>query len=244
MERGAKKRHLPFLTSKARAFTLYGIDATDDEFIEVAYGVWREIGNIATETHRYFVSVPEDFIIELPVQVEFIQSVTLVDQPPLITSFDSSGSKDSNVFSYQESSNLPELNQSITSSPGKSVNYLVESSNTIRVTSPDLLSRGLMIVYTTIDTDKDGLPILNDKEVAAIAAETTKRLLFRKAFQGVGLKDKTTMVLLQTITQEADRLMASAKINENISDDAIDKLLDIKTTFDRKVFGSRKNLLD
>ena len=98
-----------------------------------------------------------------------------------------------------------------------------------------------MIVYRSLLVNEDdGLPLLNDKEVAAIAAEVTRREVARQAFQGI--KGKAEM--LSYIEKEANRLMAAAKIDEYINDDAIDQILDIKTTFDRKIYGRRYNPLN
>lgn len=244
MERQAKKRHLPFLTSKAKAQQLYGLDMTEDDFIEMAYDVWRTIGNIATTVERYYIKVPGDFIIEIPKQAEFIDSVTIIDERNIMESFDSSGSKDRNIFPYQERNNLPTINQSITMSRGKSVNYTNEGNNSIRITSIDALNRDVMVVYRSFDTDEDGLPFLNDKEVAAVAAGVAKREMVKKAFMGVALKDKTSVALLQYITAESARLLTAAKIDENITDDAIDKMLDVKTSWDRKQYGRRFHLIN
>jgi hypothetical protein len=178
------------------------------------------------------------------VHVEFIESVTVVNEKSIIESFDSGGSKDRNVYAYQEKSNLPSIDQSITKSNGRAVNYIPVGNNSIKITSAETLSRDLMVVYRMIDLDDDGLPLLNDKEVEGIAAEVAKRDLIRKAFQGVGLKDKSNMTILQYMTTEANRLMTAAKIDENLTDDAINKMLDIQTSWDRKVYNSRFNLIN
>lgn len=244
MERQAKKRHLPFLTAKVKAQQRYALDMNQDDFIEMAYDIWRELGNIATLVDRYYAKVPEDFVIELPMQAEFVESVTIINEQNVINSFDSSGIKDNNVFSYQERSNLPELNQSITNSPGKSINYITMGNNSIKITSPYAISRDIMIVYRTIDLDVDGLPLLNDKEVDAIAAEVAKRDMVRRGFLGIGLKNKVDQTMLQYIIAEANRLIPAAKISENITDDDIDKMLDIQTSWDRKHYGRRFNSIN
>ncbi len=244
MERQAKKRHLPFLTTKVKAQQLYALDMNQDDFIEMAYDVWRSIGNIATRVNRYYAKVPNDFIIELPPQMEFIDSVSIINEQKIINSFDSSGAKDRNVFSYQERSNLPEINQSITKTPGKSVNYITMDNNSIKITSADAIHRDIMIVYKSLDLDEDGLPLLNDKEVEAISAEVAKRNLIRKGFQGAALKDKSFNVMLQYISNEAIRLMTAAKIAERITDDDIDKMLDVQTSWDRKQYNRRYSTLN
>jgi hypothetical protein len=244
MERIAKKRHLPFLTSKAKAKQRYALDMKTDEFIEMAYDVWRSIGNIATTVTRYFTKVPDDMIVEIPQNAEFIQSVTSVDQQAVVTTFDSGGEKERHVPAVSVRSNTPERNQSLTTSPGESINYTVLDENTIQITSPNMINNDIMIVYNAINVDDDGLPLLNDKEVEAIAAEVARRWYVRKSFQDVGPAANNRFVsMLQLITAEATRLMAAAKIDEKITDDAIDKMLDIKTSWDRKVYGRRFDLL-
>jgi len=244
MERDAKKRHLPFLTAMAKAQQRYAIDMKTDEFIEMAYDVWRSIGNIATKATRYFTKVPDDMMIELPANTEFIESVTSVDQKAVVTTFDSGGEKERHVPAMAVRSNIPDKNQSITTSPGSTINYLLVDNNTIQITSPEMINEDIMIVYRTIDTDDDGLPILNDKEVAAIAAEVARRWFVKQMFLDVGPTANNRIVtMLQMVTSEADRLMAAAKIDETITDDAIDKMLDIKTNWDRKQYGRRFDLI-
>ena len=243
MEREAKKRNLPFLTAKIKSTQLYALDMKEDDFIETAYDVWRSIGNIATVMNTYFVQVPSDFIIELPSAAEFIESVTIVNELGVIDSFDSGGSKDRNVFAFQERSNLPGIQESLSKTNGKDTNYIMMSNNSIKFTSADAVNRDVKIVYKSLDLDPDGLPFLNDKEVAAIAAEVAKRDLVRKGFMGVGMKDKSALTLLQYITAEADRLMTAAKMDEKITHDAINKLMDINSSWDRKQYGQRFNFL-
>jgi len=244
MERQAKKRHLPFMTAKIKAQQLYALDMKDDDFIEMAYDVWRSIGNIAPKITRYFTTVPDDFIIELPDDVEFIESITSVGQIAMVSTFDSGGEKERQVPAVQVASNLPEKRQSLTTSPGTSINWVLAGDNAVKITSPDLLNEDIMIVYRALDKDKDGLPLLNDKEVQAIAAEVARRDLIHKGFQGVGFgKNDPSQLMLQYITAEAARLMTAAKIDENITDDAIDKMLDIQFNWDRKQYGRRFDLL-
>lgn len=240
MERSAKRRHLPFLTAMAKAKKDYALDMTTDDFIESAYDVWRSIGNIAVETHRYITRVPDDFIIELPNEAEFIDSVTVINKKLLVSTFDSGGRKDRHIPAVTEHSTVTDENESLQSTPGHSVNYILLDNNSIKITSPDLLNADIMVIYKSILLDDDGLPMLNDKEVAAIAAETARKDLTRKMFQGVGPNTNSALVtMFQVITGEAARLMAAAKVDEKITKDGLDKLLDIKTSWDRKVYNKR-----
>ncbi|MCK5019135.1 MAG: hypothetical protein KAS32_18890 [Candidatus Peribacteraceae bacterium] len=237
MERQGKIRNLPFLTAMATAQQKYALSMKEDDFIEYAYPVWRTIGNIAPITRRFFTKVSDDFTVEIPQDCEFIRSITRIEGLERNTKYDSAGMQDRHLPSVQTRSNIPDENQSLKTSPGQSVNYTLEPG-AIRITSADLLNVEILIIYDAILVDDSGLPLLNDKEVAAIAAEVTRRDTVSGAFQGI----KTKESMLNYITVEADRYMAAAGIDEKISDDGIDKMLDIKTTWDRKVYGHRINI--
>lgn len=197
------------------------------------------------ESYRYFTKVPDDFIIELPKNAEFIDSVTSVGQKAVVTTFDSGGQKDRHVPAATVKSNIPDKNQSIQTSPGSSINYTLLDNNSIQITSADLLNEDIMIVYRSVLLDKEGLPMLNDKEVEAIAAEVARKYLTRKIFQGTGpTANNATVTMLQLITSEATRLMAAAKIDENITKDGLDKMLDVKTSWDRKVYNRRSKFVN
>lgn len=240
MEKQAKIRHLPFLTAYNRAQRRYGLQMKQDDFIEEGYNVWRDIGNQAPVLTRYFVKVPDSYVIELPFEAEFVESVMIVDLPQKREGYDSQGPKARNMAPKIEVSDIPAVNQSLTSNKyGMSINYVLSGDRAIKITSPDALYMDIMVVYRSLLTsEEDGLPLLNDKEVAAIAAEVTRRDLTKQVFQGIEGK----IQLLQYMTKEADRLMAAAKIDEYINDDAVDQILDIKTSFDRKVYGRRFNI--
>jgi D-hexose-6-phosphate mutarotase len=90
--------------------------------------------------------------------------------------------------------------------------------------------------------------LLNDKEVSAIAAEVARQIMTAKMSGMVGKQTsmaqaQVSTTMLQFIAQEAARLMAAAKIDEKINDDGLDKMLDIKTSWDRKIYGKRWNPL-
>lgn len=238
MEKQAKIRSLPFLSALHLAHELYDLTMKEDDFIEMGYKVWRDIGNVAPVLTRFFTKVPEDYVIELPPHCEFVESVTIINRPIMDSNFDSAGRKDFRAPANVNNVVTPHMNASMTTSPGESVNYSLEVG-AVKITSPEALGNDIMVVYRSILTGEDGLPLLNDKEVAAIAAEVTKRITIRRAFMDVNSnKDVMTFIIA-----EAARCMAAAKIDEYINDDAVDRLLDIKTSWDRKTFGHRFNII-
>lgn len=233
MERQAQLRKLSFLSALARAQQRYSLDMTEDDFIEEGYNIWRSIGNIAPVTRRFFATVQQDMLVELPKDCELIESVTTTT-PTATKKYNSAGVQ----RILQQNDTTLTKDQSLINTQGEAVNYSLEKNN-IRITSAELIGANLLIIYNAILVDSDGLPMLNDKEVNAIAAEVTKREIFKRAFQGIKGADK----ILGVITMEADRLMTAAKVDEYINDDSLDKLLDIKASWDRKTYGNRINLI-
>jgi hypothetical protein len=127
--------------------------------------------------------------------------------------------------------------------PGERVSFETYDGY-LKVASPLMATRQAILVYSSILVGEDGLPLLNDPEVEAIvymlALQNAEKELFRS---GAGFNARTGAVapLVTYLKAESDKAMCAAKADEKISDDALDKFLDIKTSWGRKVFGNRFN---
>lgn len=241
MELEAKARHLPFLTAKARVKSRFGITMDTDDFIEKGYYIWRSIGNIATATERLEYKVPESLVVKLPQDCEFIESVVLVDTYDVDrvsgpTKHDSAGARNEIVPDKSMVSMEANVASSKHYAYGVPVNYET-GDGFIKITSDNMVGHTIVVVFRTITVDKDGLPLLNDKEVEAIAANVA----LQQAEQDLFLRKPGSDKLLAYIKPEAERLLVAAKSPEKISDDALDRMLDIKTSWDRKSYGTRFN---
>ena len=246
MEQTSKKRTLPFLTARALVSRRYSISLDKDDFIERAYYIWRTIGNIATQDKKFPIVVPEDGVIELPKDCEFVRSVSSADLLPNTFENTMSGKNYYNSEGYNKEVRPDESMLSAESaariSPsythGTTISYSV-GDGYIQVDSAVMRNRTVTIIYSAIDKDADDLPLLSDKEVEAIATNIALQEVERRLFQGVKGMDK----MLQYLKPEADRLLLAAKSDEKINDDALDRLLDTKTSWDRKVYGRRWNAI-
>jgi hypothetical protein len=94
-----------------------------------------------------------------------------------------------------------------------------------------------MLVYSSIVAGEDGLPLLNDLEVEAIAIT----MALREAESGLFRKEPGAQLLVQYLSPLSERALCDAKSDEKISDDGLDAMLDQKTSWGRKVYGSRFN---
>ena len=241
----AKGRHLPFFTAAARLNDRSHIVFGDDTFVERAYWVWRQIGNIATESKVAFVNVSTDLIVTLPQDCEFVRSLSTTDFQDEMHSNGSFGD-----YYFNPKGRNPEVRPDpattsteanvrtpITTQPGERVDYSTYDGY-LKVTSPLMAGRSAVLVYQSIVTGEDGLPLLNDIEAEAIAVT----LALQEAEKALFRKEAGADVLVKYLSAESAKLMTEAKFDEKLSDDGLDQILDAKTNWGRKVYGSRYNL--
>jgi hypothetical protein len=252
MELQAKARHLPFMTASVRLYDRFHVALDDDTYIERAYQIWRSIGNIATELKTALVNVQSDMVITLPQDCEFVRSVSTI-------AFQDGRFYDGSFgdYSFSPKGRAPEVRPdptmtsveanvraSAATQPGERVSYKTYPGY-LKVESPLMAGQSCTLVYNSIVVGEDGLPLLNDLEVEAIAVTlaliNAEQELFRS---GVGFNARTGAVapLVTYLKAESDKALCAAKSDEKISDDALDQFLDIKTSWGRKVHGSRFNL--
>jgi hypothetical protein len=251
MELQAKARHLPFMTASTRLNDRFGISYDDDTYIERAYWIWRDIGNIAVELKTTVLTVGMDLVITLPQDCEFVRSLTTTDFKD-----DMHGGGSFGDYKYTPKGRGPAVKPDPTTTSveanikasdstvsGESINYKTYDGY-LKLESPIMAGRHAQLVYNSIVTGQDGLPLLNDIEVEAIAVTLALREAEKELFRsGAGFSTRTGQAapMVTYLKTESDRLMVAAKAPEKISDDGLDKMLDVQSSFGRKVFGKRFN---
>ena len=248
MELQAKARHLPFMTGSTLLNDRFGVSWDDDTYIERAYYIWRSIGNIAVELKVANIVVGMDLIVTLPQDCEFIRSLTTTDFQDWRQGGGSFGD-----YHYTPQGRKPgvkpdpsttsvaaNVRMSDSEVNGEAVSYKTYDGY-LKIESPLMAGRSVSLVYNSIVTGEDGLPLLNDIEVEAIAVTLALREAESKLFREGNLKGSTAASLVKYLSPLSEKLLCAAKAPEKISDDALDKLLDVKTSFGRKVYGKRFN---
>lgn len=92
-----------------------------------------------------------------------------------------------------------------------------------------------MVVYHGILADEEtGLPLLNDKELKAIAAYVAYMSIYK---EGIRKRDGNLISLAQTIKADWLRLCNAARIPEHFSQNDMDRILDAKVSWDRKQYA-------
>lgn len=218
MENKAKKATIPFLTSKFYLKDLYGISMNEEDFIEKAMIVLREISTYNIDVFTYDVTLEDDFIIDIPHgNIHNIESVSYI---PASDALKEVSFLDDNLSKRQTT--------------GDYVTYQLLDDNTIKVTNESVIGKTVRVIFTGLIEDTDNLPMLNMKQAKAIASKVAYMDLRKRAYMGDPTVDGR---LMQQAQVESSRYIAAAKVPERLTDNDLDKICNTQTSHNRKVYG-------
>lgn len=209
--------------------SLYGIEANTDDFEEIALAGWELIGNKHTRLYRYTGSTINREL-ELPCNVDVIESVHIpvVDAQFTSNKINYIDSDSVLVESYIDAwnSGTDPFNQK-----GKYVKYK-EGDNVLYFNRD--YDKVIVVYHGIIVDDESGLPLINEKEMKAIAAFVAWRELLK---EGIRKRNGDLIKLAQVTEGEWLKRCNSARIKEHLSQNDMDTILDVKTRWDRKQFS-------
>lgn len=213
---------------------LYGISPNENTFEDLALDAWGRIGTKHTRLYR-FVGNVEDGILKLPCNVDEIESVHIPIADAQVTSSLSDNYWTDNIWVERYIDSRKRLEDPYWS-PGKLVKYdegngeLYFNRNYPKV----------MVVYHGYFVDDEGLPLINEKEQRAIAAFVAYFTLYKESLKRVNVDKynfKYNIQLLQSIKEDWLRLCNAARVKERLNQNDMDRILDAKTSWNRKIFG-------
>ncbi len=211
------------------ADSLYGITLSETEFEDIALNGWIRIGNKHTRLYRYIGDVINGQL-QLPCNVDEIESVHVPIPDAQITSNKSDLTFIDSLWT-EGYIDFWKINEDPYFTRGKLVKY--DEGDGVLYFSRDY--KNVMVVYHGIIADEDtGLPLLNDKELDAIAAYTAYVSLYK---EGIRKRDGNIIKLAQDIKVNWLRLCNAARIPTHLSQNDADKILDVKVRWDRKTYG-------
>lgn len=225
-----------FNTAYTQARELYGIELNPDEFESLGLIAWTKIGN-----KMYTLKT-----ITLPVQSQGKGNSSLVVLP---CDADEIESVFLNFPDYQKTNNLQEtpliynqyvekyidLRRGENKSPyfreGQLVKYRVVDNRTIEV----MIEEGeVNVLYKTISYDDNDLPLLNLKEIDAIAAYCAYSIMFKQSLMS---RDSATFQMAQVLEQKWKQLCSHARTPMSMSQNDFDRIGDARMSWDRKTYG-------
>ena len=214
-------------TAYSWAQTLYGANISESDFEEIALSAWELIGTKHTKLYRYITNT-ENCELQLPCNCDIIESVTIPITDAQISSPSNSLAVE-NLLTEQWIDRSPSFDDPYYQR-GKFLKY--KQVGNLLTFSRNF--NNVCVVYHGIICDDEGLPMINDKEMRAIAAYVAYASLYK---EGLKKRDGNILQLAQTINQDWLRLCNSARIPTHFSQNDMDSILDAKLSWGRKTYG-------
>lgn len=217
-----------FHAAMYQSHLLYGVDfKNEDEFEEIGLIAYNFIGNKRVKMYKYSTNINEqDLSVELPCNCDLIESVTL------------DGENWNSTTNYSINGDLNSLytEQYIESSKSLQSPYYISGKFTHFERVGDKLYfdqdyGNVNILYKGQLLDSTGLPVLTDKEVNAIAAYCAYIIKYR---QGLSTNNPQLLQIAQQLQLEWNKLCDQARVPEQLTQNDLDEILDVKTSFGRK----------
>lgn len=211
----------------------YGMELNPDEFESIGSIGWDKIGNKRYKLYTYRTQPTKDSVgnweIPLPCNVDEIIAVTAEyeDYQKTSNKYTTINMQDTWVEGYIEAR---KFNTNPNYLPGKYVKYWQEG-NVIKFKSEFNL---VNILYKGYIADEEGLPYLNTKEIEAIAAFCAWTYMRRAALV---TRDGNSMNLAKELESSWKSLCTQARVPEYITQNDMDEILNVASSWDRKRFG-------
>lgn len=211
---------------------LYGITMDPNSFEDIALNGWQLIGNKYSRIYRYTTSTTNKRV-QIPCNASEIEGVFDGQLDYQESLPHTSNTNYDWVESYAESHG----NRNLLYNSGRLIKYRQEGDELVF----DQNYGNLTILYHGIIVDEDGLPMVTDKEIQALAAYCAYTDLYKRS---IALNNAGLMQMATVIKADWLRLCNSARIPNLISQNEWNEILDVKTRWDRKTYGhSYKPLL-
>lgn len=210
------------------AHTLYGVSIDETFFEDVVLTGWQLIGNKHTRLYRYYGSTINYELI-LPCNVSMIESATIPFEDAQLSSGSSSTPLYGNQYTeaYIESD---KWNNSSLYTPGKLLSYREEGDKLVF----DQNYSNVCILYHGIIVDEEGLPMITDKEMYALAQYVAYIDMYKKSLV---LKSGDFLQLAQVMKNDWLKACNNARVPEYVSQNEMNDILDVFTRWDRKQYG-------
>lgn len=218
-----------FNAAYSLADSLYGITVSENEFEDIALDGWERIGNKHTRLYRYIGDVV-DGRLQLPCNVDVIESVHVPIPDAQMTHPETDFGAIPSIWTegyidFWKWDEDPYWNR------GKYVKY--DEGDNVLYFYHDY-KRVMVVYHGVLMDDETQLPLLNDKELRAVAAFVAYISLNK---EGIRKRDGNIIKLAQTVQADWLRLCNAARIPEHFTQNDMNRILDVKVRLDRKQYG-------
>ena len=221
-----------FKYSISLAQMLYDVDINDmDTLIEIGLVAYQFIGNKNTQLKKEIVAVNQKTgAVKLPCKSDLVEAITdpRVEDWNYTSNIKNFGDFDSlNTEQYIEKSKWSKDPLYIS---GRFIKYRQEGDY-IYVTEP---IEQVCILYHSEQLDEDDLPLINDKEAIAIADYIAYTIKYKEALRS---NNQAVFQMAQTIKKQWQIHCDAARVPEYISQNEMNDLLEVTSSYNRKLHG-------
>lgn len=211
---------------------LYDIDINDmDTLIEIGLIAYNFIGNKNTKLNSEIVNVdPKSGMVKLPCKADLVEAITYPKAEDWNYTSNVKNFGDYNTLNIEHY--IEKSKQSVDSlyTSGKFVKYRREG-NYIYVTENVEL---VCVIYHSEELDEEDLPLINDKEAVAIADYIAYTIKYKEALRS---NNSAVFQMAQTIKKQWQIHCDAARVPEYVSQNEMNDLLEITSSYNRKVHG-------
>ena len=211
---------------------LHDIDINDmDTLIEIGLVAYNFIGNKNTHLTKSIVNVDSrSGLVKIPCKADLIEAITYPKEEDW--------NYTSNVKNYGDTNSLyvekyiEQSKQSVDPLyiSGRHIKYRREGDY-IYVNEP---IDQVCILYHTEQLDEEDLPLINDKEAIAIADYIAYTIKYKEALRS---NNQAVFQMAQTIKKQWLIHCDAARVPEYVSQNEMDDLLEVTSSYNRKVHG-------
>ena len=220
-----------FHYAQVLANQLYNTDMEPEDFEELGLLAFDRIGNKRSILHNSCVKVSSNNTITLPENCGRIEALTYNFED---ANFDSPLHDYGDVDSVNIENNI-EQTKELTSPQyisGRYVKY-TQNGNTLYL-KDDCRGKVLNLLYYENIVDDNDLPQITYKEALAIATYVAQVGMFKKA---IATNNSALMQMSQSLERKTAYYIDQARVPDSISQNEMNEILDVKASYDRKVYG-------
>ena len=224
---------IPILNSR------YGLKIDEFDYLDIAINELRDIKNFGSTEYVTILTVDPEGWIDLPCNLDSIDAITTTRMGAKAFSnrvkydMDSKKGTDDYFTAMEIMENLSFVPSYGLTSSLKGEGYIQYQLKGKRVfIGKDAANNKVSLAFTGIGVDPEGYPKITRKQANAIAVIAAVTILTKQAIKG----NRNAAAMSELFRGDAARLKQAASIPEELSDNDINSILDIQTSFNRKSY--------
>ena len=207
---------------------LYEVEGDTADLEEIGLVAYNFIGNKNTRLYKTVLDV-NNGVAQLPCNCDIIEAVTYCGEDWNHTS----NQKDNGDTNSAYIENYIESRKAFTDPFYISGKYVKYRRLDDKLYLDNKISK-VNILYHGIELDEEGLPTINDKEAIAIADYIAYVTKYKEAIR---TNNGTVLQIAQGLRQQWLFHCDAARVAEYVSQEEMNKILDVQSSWGRKVYG-------